>query len=289
MRNVVTFDLEHWYSATLVRDSVDDPSDRVRESVAIVRNLLDEHDVTATFFVVGELAREYPDVIERLADDGHEIGSHGHTHTPLGDLDADSFRRELADSADAIEAATGRRPKGFRAPNFSVNRETAWAFDALRAEEYRYDSSVFPTWTPMYGVPGAPVRPYRVDPADPFRPSDGALIELPVAVAHPRIRLPIAGGFYARILPVSVLRQGIRSLNRRGIPATVYFHPWEFNPSVTTDAPPYHARFVSFHGIERTVEKLDNLLDAFDFVPAGRLVEKIGRCPNARRTPGRRA
>ncbi|MFH5801817.1 polysaccharide deacetylase family protein [Haladaptatus sp. CMAA 1911] len=274
--NALTFDLEHWYSATLVRDAVDDPIDRVRDSVAIVRNLLDGHDVTATFFVVGELAREYPDLIEQLADDGHEIGSHGHTHTPLGDLNVDSFRRELVDSADAIEAATGRRPKGFRAPNFSVGRETVWAFNALCDEGYRYDSSVFPTWTPMYGVPEAPVRPYRVDPTDPFGPGDGELIELPTAVAHPRVRIPIAGGFYARMLPARMLREGVRSLNRKGIPATLYFHPWEFNPSVTTDSPPYHARFVSFYGIERTIGKLDSLLDAFDFKPAGRVVETNG-------------
>ncbi|WP_227356811.1 polysaccharide deacetylase family protein [Haladaptatus salinisoli] len=264
--NALTFDLEHWYSATLVRDAVDDPRDRVHESVAIVRHLLDKHEVTATFFVVGQLAREYPDLIEQLADDGHEIGSHGHTHTPLHDLTAVSFRRELAASADAIESATGRRPEGFRAPNFSVGPETEWAFDALLAEGYRYDSSVFPAWTPMYGVPRAAVYPYSVDVTDPFTAKvDGELWEFPAAVFHPRIRMPIAGGFYARLLPVRVIQWGIRLLNRREIPATLYFHPWEFNPAVKVADLPSHNRFITFHGIDRTREKLDQLLNSFEF------------------------
>ncbi|WP_227377256.1 polysaccharide deacetylase family protein [Haladaptatus halobius] len=291
MRNVVSFDLEHWYSATLVRESVSDPEDRVAESVDIVRDVLRAHDVTATFFAVGELIRERPDLAASLADEGHEIASHGHTHTPLFDLSPDEFRRELAGSADAIEDATGERPVGFRAPNFSVTERTAWAFDALVDQGYWYDSSVFPVRTPMYGVRGAPVRPHQIDPKNPFangravhyeggrgdverRSDDRSLLELPPAVFHPRFRLPIAGGFYARLLPTWVLKRGIRTLNARGIPAMLYFHPWEFNPKVATDALPPHARFVSYHGIESTAEKLDGLLASFEF---GSVPESITR------------
>ncbi len=279
--NVISFDLEHWYTATLLRDEVTDPVDRIEASVGIVLDVLNEHDTTATFFVVGEVAREYPTLIERVADAGHEIASHGQTHTPLFELDSEEFAEELDASAAAIETATGRRPTGFRAPNFSVTPRTEWAFDALREAGYRYDSSVFPVETPMYGVGGAPVHPYWVDLDRPFRdvrPTEADdLFELPLAVFHPRVRIPIAGGFYGRLLPTWLLSRGIRTLNRRGIPATLYFHPWEFNPEVRVDGVPAHKRFISFHGLDRARETLARLLSAHEFTTCERLVEVYDR------------
>ncbi|MFB6308718.1 MAG: polysaccharide deacetylase family protein [Haloarculaceae archaeon] len=277
--NAISFDLEHWYTATLVRDAVTDPTDHVEESVDRVRELLDEFDVRATFFVVGELAREHPDLIGSLAADGHEIASHGHTHTPLFDLDRESFRRELTASDDAIADAAGVSPVGFRAPNFSIARSTEWAFDVLEDVGFEYDSSVFPVRTPMYGVGGAPVGPYRSRAPDRFSAggagaSDESTIdELPVAV-HPRWRVPVAGGFYARLLPTRVVEWGIRALNRRGLPAVLYFHPWEFNPDVRSGEPPLSARFVSYHNVDSTGAKLARLLDRFEF-------ETVAACRSA--------
>lgn len=279
--NALSFDLEHWYTATLLREHVTDPRDRVRESTRIVLDLLDEHGVTATFFVVGQVAEEHPELVRTVADAGHEIASHGHTHRPLSELDRAAFGRELRESADALERAVGTRPVGFRAPNFSVDPDTRWAFAELRDAGYRYDSSVFPVRTPMYGVSGAPLRPYAVDLADPFTDSHSAsestpddLYEIPVAVLDPRVRLPIAGGFYGRVLPERVLAFGIRNLNRRGLPATLYFHPWEFDPAVVRDDVPLAPRFVSFHGVEGLRSKLDGLLSSFEFGPVGELLDR---------------
>lgn len=292
VRNAFTVDLEHWHMATLVRDAVEDPADAVVESTRIVLDLLDRHDVRATFFVVGEVAAEYPDLVARVADDGHEIASHGHTHTPLSGLTRETFERELARSADAICRAAGVDPDGFRAPNFSLDAETAWALDVLAEAGYRYDSSLFPMRTPMYGVPDAPRTPYVVDPTDPFAASDSAasdsttpdsttpdsagrhpadgdpatgLVECPVAVVGDRVRAPVAGGFYARALPAAVLRRAVGALNRRGRPAVLYVHPWEFNPAVRTSAPSLPRRVVSHYGIESLAEKTASLLEAFEW------------------------
>lgn len=163
VENVLSFDVEHWHSATLVRDAVTDPEDHIEDSVEIVLDLLADHDVRATFFVVGEIARTHPDLVARIAAEGHEIGSHGDTHRPLFELTPEEFATELARSTAAIRDATGTTPVGFRAPNFSVTPRTHWAVEALDATQYRYDSSVFPVRTPMYGVSGAPVRPYPLD------------------------------------------------------------------------------------------------------------------------------
>ncbi|HET7324896.1 MAG TPA: polysaccharide deacetylase family protein [Halococcus sp.] len=267
--NVLSFDVEHWYSATLLRDEVTNPKERIHESVEIVLDVLATYDVRATFFVVGELAREHPDLIARIADAGHEVGSHGHTHRPLFELTPTEFATELGRSTRAIHDATGATPVGFRAPNFSVTPRTEWAIEVLEAAGYRYDSSVFPVRTPMYGVRGAPVQPYRLDPSAPFEAgSHGTLVELPLAVFHPRYRLPVAGGFYARLLPTWLLKRGMETLNAHGVPATLYFHPWEFNPAVAIQDPPAHKRFVSFHGIGGLTTKLEALLDTFEFTTA---------------------
>lgn len=269
--NVLSFDLEHWYSATLLRDGVSDPVVHIEESVGIVLDLLADRDVTATFFVVGEVARSYPELVARIAAEDHEIGSHGDTHRPLFELSREQFVVELERSTRSIRDATGTTPVGFRAPNFSVTPRTQWAIEVLEAAGYRYDSSVFPVQTPMYGVSGAPIRPYALDPNAPFKDqakANGTLTELPVAVIHPWLKLPVAGGFYARLLPTWLLKRGIRTLNRRGVPATIYFHPWEFNPAVKTGTVPAHKRFVSFYGIHRLQAKLTALLDAFTFTTA---------------------
>lgn len=277
--NAVSFDLEHWHSATLLRPELADPVDHVIESVETVLRLLDRHGIRATFFVVGELASEYPDLIARIAEAGHELASHGHTHTPLTELTPDAFERELVASSDAIQAAAGVRPTGFRAPNFSVDAGTDWAFDVLEANGFRYDSSVFPVRTPMYGVSGAPVAPYPVRSEAPFdapdRPTGGDdLVEFPLTVAHPTLRVPAAGGFYARFTPLAVLERCLGAVNERGRPANLYFHPWELNPEVKTDGPSLHRRFVSFYGIDRLEAKLDRLFDAFEFAPVAAVLEE---------------
>jgi polysaccharide deacetylase family protein (PEP-CTERM system associated) len=274
--NVLSFDVEHWYSATLLRD-VSNPETHIHESVNLVLDALEKYDVRATFFVVGELAREHPTLVARIAAAGHEIGSHGHTHRPLFELDRDEFAVELDRSTDAIRGAIGTTPVGFRAPNFSVTQRTEWAIEILEAAGYRYDSSVFPVKTPMYGVKGAPLGPYCPDPSAPFEARStgtGQLIELPLAVLHSWFRVPVAGGFYARLLPIWLLKRGIRTLNAHGLPATLYFHPWEFNPAVTTKDVPAHKRFVSFHGIHGTKAKLEALLDSFEFTAADAVVRK---------------
>ncbi|WP_241692938.1 polysaccharide deacetylase family protein [Haloarcula limicola] len=261
--------------ATLLRDEVTNPTARLEESVDIVLSLLSEYNTRATFFVVGTIAEKYPNLMERIVGDGHEIGSHGHTHTPIFELNKAEFAEELTRSSDAITSAVGQRPLGFRAPNFSITRKTSWALNVLTSQGFRYDSSVFPVRTPMYGVTNAPVEPY-VPGEDSFSKTAGRgaheLVEFPLAVFHPTFRVPIAGGFYARLLPSKLLRKGIKTLNRRGIPATLYFHPWEFNPRVVRTDISLHKQFVSFHGVSSLRDTVARILESFEFGPLRELL-----------------
>jgi len=278
IRNALTFDVEHWYDATLLSEHVVDPDDHIERSVDIVLDVLQSHSVQATFFVLGRVAEEYPELVREIADAGHELASHGHTHTPLFELTPAQFEFELVASADAIEAAAGVRPDGFRAPNFSVTPETDWAFSVLSSSDYRYDSSVFPRKTPIYGVKNAQIGPYIVSGDDLFdagqqQDSETDLVESPLAVIDSTPRVPIAGGFYARVLPTTLLVRGMNQLNRTGIPANIYFHPWEFNPDVKTTEPPLLQRLVSFYGNDSLKQKLIVLLSEFEFGTVRSLLE----------------
>ena len=281
LTNAISFDVEHWHSATLLENDVTEPVDHIAKSVDTVLSLLRRNDTLGTFFIVGELAEEYPDIVRKIADAGHEIGSHGHTHTPIFELSKKELVHELTASRRVIRKETGREVDGFRAPNFSITEKTSWAIETLRSSKYRYDSSVFPTKTPMYGVSNAPIKPYTPRIADPFvddrcRNSTAELVEFPLAVVDYPLRPPIAGGFYARTLPQSVLHYGISRLNSRNVPANLYFHPWEFNQNVRTDEPPRHKRLISFSGIDTLGSKVDKLLKTFDFETEQQVLEEQG-------------
>src|SRR5207249_2171059 len=126
-------------------------------------DLLDRTETKATFFVLGRVAQAYPTLIRDVALRGHEIGTHGHLHRRLPDLGEEGFRRDLRLPIETIERACGVRPRGHRAPEFSVTRRSAWAFDVLAEEGFMFDSSVFPIRHTRYGIPDAPTVPYRVE------------------------------------------------------------------------------------------------------------------------------
>lgn len=123
-------------------------------------DVLDEFGATATFYVPGVTAERHPDEIAALAGAAHELGHHGHTHRFPCALDATAQRREIADGTRALEAVTGRRPRGYRAPGWELTRVT---LDALGAAGFAFDSSLM-----------GDDRPYLVEAGD------RRLVELPV-------------------------------------------------------------------------------------------------------------
>jgi len=290
MVNALTVDVEAWHHAEIVRRHVPDSErfSQVPEALAGLRRLFQRKRVRATFFVVGEVVRQHPDLIRELHDEGHEIGCHTMSHRRLGELGEEAFRAELA----AFAALTGDilgpgfSPAGFRAPTFSLDQSTSWAIHALADAGYRYDSSVFPLRNPLYGVADCPPAPYRIAPADVSRaaPANGLLWEFPLPVLRlGPAKLPLAGGFYLRLLPLPVIVRGLRCLNDAGIPFTIYVHPWETHPGtprVKTLSPT--DRFITYHNVDGALTKLSALLDRFRFAPmhealdAARVDEKGG-------------
>jgi polysaccharide deacetylase family protein (PEP-CTERM system associated) len=240
----------------------DTRAEYARRMEASTRWLLDtlaEHEARATFFIVGEIATSHPRLIRDIADAGHEVACHSWDHRRIHRLNPFTFRDDVRKAKHALEQAAGQTVVGYRAPTFSVVRETAWAIDVLTEEGFRYDSSVFPVRHDRYGVPDAPRFPFFVHGLK------RTLLELPLAtLGVGRFNLPAAGGGYFRLFPPAVMRAAVRQSERQPTGVTVlYFHPWEFDPDQPTLPLGRAAKFRTYVGISRTRDRLRRLLERY--------------------------
>ena len=180
---------------------------------------LEEWGVIGTVFVVGDVVRDHPDLVARVAARGHELGLHGATHTPLPDVGADTFRTATAEAMDRLAQTIQAPVAGFRAPIFSLVPDSAWAPAILHELGFVYSSSVLPARNPLYGWPGAPVAPFRW-------PSGLVEIPSPTFGVGPAT-VPLLGGVYVRVAPAPLIRWAAR---RAPSHAWLYSHPYDFDP-----------------------------------------------------------
>ena len=230
MRNAISIDLEEWFHPEILRGrfQTSEWSSLEARAPQVVDRLLEilaAADVSATFFVLGWVAERHPDLVPRLVAAGHEVASHGYAHEMITQQTPEEFERDLARSLEILRGQSAQPVTGYRAPSFSVVRDTLWAFDIMIEQGIEYDSSIYPVHHDRYGIPEAPRQPYRV-----ARRGDRELWELP----PPTLRmgnknLPVAGGGYLRLFPYVVTSFALRRLNAAGIPGIVYTHPWEFD------------------------------------------------------------
>ncbi len=265
--NALSIDLEEWYHSELV-EGRRSSSSQAAEATQPILDLLDRYQTKASFFVVGEVAERNPRLIQSIFEKGHEIGCHTFSHTLVWDLGEDRLREELTRFHSVMEKILGKtKIKGFRAPCFSIDNRNLWALKVLRDTGYQYDTSIFPLRiNPLYGIRGAPTRPYRIS-LDDVRKEDAQspLLEFPLCPLRiGRLKIPISGGFYLRALPQLFLRWGLRRINRSQ-PFLVYFHPWEGYEKTPRFNLPLFNRVVSYYGISSALKKFEYLLNHFKF------------------------
>jgi polysaccharide deacetylase family protein (PEP-CTERM system associated) len=270
MLNALTIDLEDWYQGlTSTSQQVDrwpDYENRVVESTDRLLTILEHEGAKATFFVLGYVADQFPTLVRRVANAGHEIGVHGYHHRQVFRLTPEEFRADVLRGREAVEKASGKQVIGHRAPMFSINKSSLWALEVLRDLGFHYDSSVFPTRNMLYGYPNAPRFPYR-----PF--GNGDFVEFPLSTVRIMgITWPMAGGFYLRLLPYSVFKQGLARLNREEKSAIIYLHPWELDPDHPRPDPTMRERFTHYHNLNQTATRLTALLRDFRFGPLADLL-----------------
>lgn len=261
--NAATVDLEDWFQGLTSTNAQPENwctyEARLEGNTERLLALLDAHEVTATFFVLGQVADRYPALIRQIDAAGHEIGVHGYWHRMIHRLTPQEFAAELDQAVKALESLVSRPIIGHRAPYFSIGRHSLWALDVLRDKGFRYDSSFFPTRNMLYSYPEAPRFPCRCGSGD-------SLMEFPVSTARwLGINWPIGGGFYVRALPYRIIRSGIRQLNRQGQPAVMYMHPWEIDTQQRYNKVTLRERVTHYYGRHGLVKKLERLFEEFAF------------------------
>lgn len=221
----LSFDVEDWRHIVhwkLTGEQIRPDPAVVGETESIL-GLLDRRGARATFFVLANVARSYPDLVRRIAAAGHEVGSHGWSHRLVYRQTPEEFREETARAKALLEEVTGEPVLGYRAAEFSIIRQSWWALEILGELGFSYDSSVYPIRGRRYGVPDSPVSPFWVEHAG------GRLLEIPMtAVECWGRRWPVAGGGYFRFFPYAWTCSAIRRVNAEGRGAVVYLHPYEF-------------------------------------------------------------
>lgn len=263
--NALTFDIEEYFqvsnfSKAIRREEWEKRGSRLSVGLNQILGILAEHNVKATFFVLGWIAERHPALIKKISYQGHEIGSHGYEHKLIYNQSYAEFEQDLKRSIKVIEGITGKKVLGFRAPSFSITKDSLWALEVLANNHLKYDASIFPILHHRYGIERAPRFPYRIN-------NNGySIIEYPCSTIKLLGRnIPFSGGGYLRLLPYKIIRKFIKEINRQDKPVMVYIHPWEFDPHQPRIKTGLLNRFRHYHNLETTEVKLRKLLDDFAF------------------------
>ncbi len=279
---VLSFDVEEHDRIEAAAGLAIDPElsrtyrDRMKQATEWILDLLARRQTLATFFIVGRIAETNAGLVRSIREAGHEVASHSWDHRRIHKLTPDAFREDVRISKDALEQASGAAVVGYRAPTFSVVRQTAWALDILAELGMLYDSSIYPVHHDRYGVPEAPRGPFLAVGAE------REILEIPPATLRlPGMNVPMGGGGYFRLVPSSIMRLAL-SLSRRDrkCGATMlYFHPWEFDPGQPRLPLKGLNRFRTYVGIGRSRQRLPRLLGDQTFIRAVDLARQLSARP----------
>jgi polysaccharide deacetylase family protein (PEP-CTERM system associated) len=264
MKNAISIDLEDWFCAFnmsrfISRDEWGKCELRVAANTRRILRMLEAHGVHGTFFVLGWIAEQVPDLIREISSAGHEIATHGYAHLLLTGSTEAEFESDLKKGLLAVKnCGVEETVFGYRAPSFTIVDGTMWALHTLEKFGLRYDSSVFPVgFHPDYGIPGASLAPYKITEN---------MLEFPMSCVEVwGRRLPCSGGAYFRFFPYAYTKWCLNRINAEGRPAVFYLHPWEIDPGQPRVGLPFSKRLRHYYGLAGTESKLNRLLDDFEF------------------------
>ena len=265
--NIIGIDFEDWYHPELIQKYVKDKKHEpiMFKGLEKILDMLRKNDTQATFFVVGELLENNPEIFDKIIENDHEIAFHTMHHTKI---DSPNFKENFSSEIEKFSKLTNKKSRGFRAPTFSLNKTSSWIITSLSEYDYIYDSSVVPAKTDLYGIPNADTKPYRISSNSLEEDSsDGKLIEFPLLVtSFLGKKIPAGGGFYLRTLPTKIIKNAIKKYEKQKIPATFYIHSWELTPEYMPRIElPIKENFVTYHNINKAYNRMSELLKQFEF------------------------
>ncbi|HSU24350.1 MAG TPA: XrtA system polysaccharide deacetylase [Pyrinomonadaceae bacterium] len=262
--NALTIDFEDWYQGLEIPHTEWDRfEDRIELAGNKLLQILDDSGVRATFFILGFIAEKHPGIVKRIEAAGHEVGTHGFSHSLIYRQTPEVFKAEMERAVGFLQNLTGKPVLGHRAPFFSITKESLWALDILGSLGVKYDSSIFPVLNYRYGIADAPRFPYEIERGG-FK-----FTEFPISTLKMgKMTIPISGGAYFRIYPYHLTRQFLKAANRDGKPFTFYLHPWELDPGhPRVEMPRRVARMTHYFNLGATERRFRKLLKDFKFAP----------------------
>lgn len=270
--NFFTIDTEDWYHANYEDGLFTNGKmgkSTVEENVDIYLWLFDKYQVKATFFVLGIVAEEHPDMIRKIYNAGHEIASHGYAHMLVYKQTPDEFREDVRKSKRILEDLIHDKVIGYRAPSWSITEKSLWALKILEEEGFVYTSSIFPTKNHLYGIPDAPREIYNVSCYIP----DCNLFQVPpstFSMFGGRGKIPFSGGAYFRLFPVCVIKCFTNYINEiEKMPVVFYLHPREIDkkqPKLNLSPMNY---MIHYYGIGSCQKKLEKVLRKYQYDTIG--------------------
>ena len=263
VRPILTVDVEEWFHVCGV-PSYAEPAgwdarpSRVDGATESLLALLDGSGSTATFFVLGWVARRHPALVRRIAAAGHEVASHGYLHRRLYEISLGEFREDLRRGKGTLEELLGAPVTAYRAPEWSMRSAANPALGVLVEEGFRVDSSL--AAAPPVGDASNPTRPVRIEtPAGP-------ILEVPPLTGSFFFRRALlGGGVCSRMSRFSRVLSLVEASLAGGTPPVLYLHPWELDLDHPAMALPLVGRLVHFAGRGRTAPRLAALLARYRF------------------------
>lgn len=266
-RHCLSFDVEEHFQVSAFESPMrrrhwEQYESRVESNTEKLLGLLSQSGVHATFFILGWVAERYPSLVRRIASCGHEVASHGYAHELITGQTPVAFRDDIRKAKGILESILSQPVLGYRAPSFSITKDTMWATQILVEEGYIYDSSIFPVLHDRYGVPSANPELHQL------LTESGLLWEVPPStVKYLGVRLPVAGGGYFRLYPYTILRALLRKLEGEGSSLVMYMHPWEFDPGQPRMEGSVISKLRHYLNLDKTENRMIALLQDFSFAP----------------------
>ena len=276
IQNALTVDVEDYFHVSAFANSIDQGDwgkhpVRVESNTRRLMELFDEHQVKATFFVLGWVAERSRELIREIADRGHEVACHGYSHQLVYNQSPEVFREETRRSKQLLENIIQAPVRGYRAASYSITQRSRWALDILVEEGFEYDSSIFPVRHDRYGIPGTPDMPYHLQTLSGY-----TLVEFPLSVARLfGYHLTVAGGGYFRLYPYALSRAGLLQINRRNNPFIFYLHPWEIDPEQPRISTSWLSRFRHYNNLDKCESRLRKLLTDFEFTTTWKVLSGL--------------
>ena len=260
----LSFDVEEHFQVSAFwsdarRQEWDRYESRVERNTRLLVELLAEHGIKATFFILGWVAERHPELVKSLAAQGHEVASHGYGHELVTTQSPERFRQDVRVAKEILEDLTGSPVVGYRAPSFSITSETAWALSILVEEGYTYDSSIYDRFRRTETERRLACGFEIVTPA-------GRIWEVPPSTLQMLgLQIPVAGGGYFRLFPYAASKSFLLRLERQGAKLVMYLHPWEFDPQQPRMDGSWLSQFRHYLNLHKTEERLSALLEDFQF------------------------